>query len=77
MGTVSHSYPFLGVFDSLYKVGFLAHLSVRVQMYWSGCYDGFGTGSLDRDADEMGALVEHLGQGDQSLFLKFRTPQIE
>ncbi len=29
-------------------------------MHWSGAYDGFGTGTLDRDCDEMEALVAHL-----------------
>ncbi len=29
-------------------------------MHWSGAYDGFGTGSLDRDRMEMGCLVKHL-----------------
>lgn len=31
-----------------------------MQIYWSGCYDGYGTGSLNRDCDELAALVQHL-----------------
>lgn len=33
---------------------------IRVQIHWSGSYDGYGTGSLDRDCDELEALVKHL-----------------
>ena len=29
-------------------------------MTWSGQYDGFGTGSLDRDVAEMSALIKHI-----------------
>jgi hypothetical protein len=29
-------------------------------MHWSGAYEGFMSGSLDRDVNEMNALVEHL-----------------
>lgn len=35
-------------------------LTCRVQIHWSSAYDGFGTGSLDRDCDELGSLVAHL-----------------
>lgn len=37
-----------------------ADLGVSVQIHWSSAYDGFGTGSLDRDVDEMAALIAHL-----------------
>lgn len=35
---------------------------LRDQIHWSGSYDGFGTGSLDRDCDEIEALVDHLAE---------------
>lgn len=39
-------------------------------MHWSGAYDGFGTGTLDRDCDEMEALVSHLaGEGVRTIVL--------
>jgi hypothetical protein len=31
-----------------------------VLMHWSGAYEGFMSGSLDRDIGEMNALVNHL-----------------
>ena len=37
-------------------------------MHWSGAYEGYGSGSLDRDVEEMGALIDHLrSQGERRL----------
>ncbi len=35
-------------------------------MHWTGAYDGFGTGSLDRDRMEMGCLVKYLREQGRS-----------
>ncbi|KAK4688240.1 hypothetical protein P7C73_g1865, partial [Tremellales sp. Uapishka_1] len=41
-----------------------------VQMHWTGAFDGFGTGSLDRDIDEMEVLVNHLrAKGDTTIVI--------
>lgn len=58
-------------------------VEIRVQMHWSGAYDGFGTGSLDRDRMEMGCLVKHLraqGQAEDhglSFGLRLKTIWIQ
>lgn len=53
-----------GLMDPSYVVKLSSELEKAgwrfCQMVWSGNYDGFGTGSLDRDVLEMGALVKHL-----------------
>lgn len=41
-----------------------SRLTARVQIHWSSAYDGFGTGSLDRDCDEIKALVDHVAKKD-------------
>jgi hypothetical protein len=40
-------------------------LIIRVQMHWSGAYEGYGTGSLDRDVLEMRSLVKHLRENGE------------
>lgn len=54
---------------SVHDVHYL-HANNRVQIYWSGVYEGYGTGSLNRDADELEALVQHLrAQGLKDIVL--------
>ncbi|KAL1409298.1 hypothetical protein Q8F55_003277 [Vanrija albida] len=61
-----------GLFSGMLDAPFLPGLSHAlgaagwrlVQLHWSSAYDGFGTGSLDRDCDELGSLVTHLGAND-------------
>ncbi|WVR03042.1 hypothetical protein IAU60_000031 [Kwoniella sp. DSM 27419] len=49
--------------DALDKVGWKL-----VQFHWSSAYGGYGTGSLDRDRQEMEALVKHLrSEGIQTI----------
>lgn len=45
--------------------------SQRIQFHWSSAYGGYGTGSLDRDREEMQALVKYLKTtgGNYLLFL--------
>ncbi|RSH80400.1 uncharacterized protein EHS24_008977 [Apiotrichum porosum] len=61
-----------GLYSGLFDTPFLVPLSNAlteakwrlVQIFWSGCYDGFGTGGIDRDRDELAALVKQLiGEG--------------
>jgi hypothetical protein len=40
----------------------------RVQTHWSSAYDGYGTGNLDRDRDEMGVLVKVLRERGELLY---------
>ncbi|KAL7418990.1 hypothetical protein Q5752_006674 [Cryptotrichosporon argae] len=41
-----------------------------VQPHWSSAYDGYGTGSLDRDVSELSSLVTHLrAQGLETIVL--------
>ncbi|ORY23282.1 hypothetical protein BCR39DRAFT_549688 [Naematelia encephala] len=57
-----------GLFNGLGDVGYVVPLSEALEaigwklaiMYWSGAYEGFGTGSLDRDVKEIGDLVKLL-----------------
>ncbi|TXT04283.1 hypothetical protein VHUM_04170 [Vanrija humicola] len=57
-----------GLFSGMLDAPFLPRLSRAlgdagwrlVQIHWSSAYDGFGTGSLDRDCDELESLVAHL-----------------
>ncbi|KAK8844822.1 hypothetical protein IAR55_006672 [Kwoniella newhampshirensis] len=56
MGGVPYSYP---LSDALGKAGWKL-----VQFHWSSAYGGYGTGSLDRDRDEMAQLVKHLRSND-------------
>ncbi|ORY26999.1 hypothetical protein BCR39DRAFT_578327 [Naematelia encephala] len=55
---------YCGFLDPAYLIKLseaLGHIGWKlVQMHWSGAYDGFGTGSLDRDRQEMSDLVTHL-----------------
>lgn len=43
----------------------------RIQFHWSSAYGSYGTGSLDRDREEMQALVKYLKTtgGNYLLFL--------
>ncbi|WOO79990.1 UPF0613 protein [Vanrija pseudolonga] len=54
-----------GLFSGILDAPFIPRLShalgdAGVQIHWSSAYDGFGTGSLDRDCDELASLVAHL-----------------
>ncbi|EIW73056.1 hypothetical protein TREMEDRAFT_56114 [Tremella mesenterica DSM 1558] len=41
-----------------------------VQMHWSSAHEGFGTGSIDRDRDEMECVVKHLRfQGHEKIVI--------
>lgn len=44
-------------------------------MHWSGAYEGYGTGSLDRDVLEMRALVKHLRENGED-FLSLHQSEI-
>ncbi|WVQ82867.1 hypothetical protein IAT38_005002 [Cryptococcus sp. DSM 104549] len=52
LGAVPFTYPLA---ETLGKAGWKF-----IQFHWSSAYDGYGTGSLDRDRDEMKLLVKHL-----------------
>ncbi|WWD22625.1 hypothetical protein CI109_107118 [Kwoniella shandongensis] len=52
LGGVPYSYA---LSEALGKAGWKF-----VQFHWSSAYGGYGTGSLDRDRDEMAQLVKHL-----------------
>jgi hypothetical protein len=39
---------------------------LRAQPQWSGAYDGFATGSLDRDVEEVESLVKLLRDDGKS-----------
>lgn len=67
-----------GLFNGLLSPPYLVELSFAlgkagwrlVQMHWSGAYDGFGTGSLDRDRLEISCLVSRLReQGTEKVVL--------
>ncbi|ORX35153.1 hypothetical protein BD324DRAFT_582746 [Kockovaella imperatae] len=57
-----------GLTNGLMSVDYVSALSSTletagwklIQMHWSSAYDGYMTGSLDRDVSEMASLVKHL-----------------
>ncbi|TYJ53808.1 hypothetical protein B9479_005569 [Cryptococcus floricola] len=60
IGGVAFTYPLSAALKGAGWRLQVLFLSVLVQFHWSSAFGGYGTGSLDRDREEMQTIVKHL-----------------